>query len=171
MLRSMACENRPPWGSHCSLGSSMHPEGAAGHTRVDSGQVCDQQEWLPSGVARRLVAPSTRRARSRSHSRGSIVAPEDAPSTQDEVTAAARSSPDRGGQRRTICVLVEPPARRCVGQHVQRDLRATAAWTHKRNVPEVSILPDGIEGVRQQLVGLLGEVDDSVRGRGMRRRR
>lgn len=96
--------------------------------------------------------------------RSSTMAPNDAAPSKDEVTPAARSSPDRRRQRWTVGALVQPPARRVVGEHVERDRCAAAAGAHERDVPEVAVLPDGVESLRQQIVGIVGQVDDAILG-------
>jgi hypothetical protein len=62
-------------------------------------------------------------------------------------------------------MLVERPSRRIVGQHVERDRRATTAGADEQDVPQVAALADGEERLRQQLIRILGDVNDGVRRR------
>jgi hypothetical protein len=58
MLRSIACETRHHGGSRRSLCSSMHPEGAAGHTKVDSMRLASGETMLALGSRPRAVTPN-----------------------------------------------------------------------------------------------------------------
>lgn len=62
-------------------------------------------------------------------------------------------------------MLVERPSRRIVWQHVKRNHRATTAGADKQDVPQVAALADSEKRLRQQLIRILGDVNDRVRRR------
>ena len=93
------------------------------------------------------------------------VAPDDLASSQDEVTSATRGTPHRWEQGRTVALLIQPPARRIIGEHVQSDHSPAATRAGENGMPQVPVFADGVQRAGVQLVRILSKANDLVRWR------
>jgi hypothetical protein len=101
----------------------------------------------------------------------SAPTPLNAPGAQEEVAPAPDLAPDRRPDRRDARAFFKIPARRIVGQGVERNPCAASARAHHREVPQMARLTDRVEVEWLEVIWLVVNVNDAIGCRRLRKRR